>query len=517
MWRAFINGSTYDLRTRDPIEDDPTGTRPWAAERSVRARVVALLLLDGPPAQPGRVSSLKLTGVQITGTLDLSGGQVTPYVELNACRFEKQVLLPECQLGTLRMVSCAIPRLEAARLRASGDLHLPRCRIPHGIRLSDANIGTDLLLNQLVVYGDRRGLSIVADGLSVAQDLQAELLVSHGEFSMRGATIGGSLSLRGSRLIHPSGERAFNAPQLTVERSLYMTAAAVGAEPEGPGSGSSTTPPYGISSTTVPGMRRFQRFECQGGLRLDDGRFGHTVDFYRARFVLRDGQEISLRRVQTPELRWLGKRPERGKVVLSGATVVNLVDQAESWPGPGGLRMEGFTYENLVPRGSFTLSMRLEWVEAATAEYNPEPYERLAATLRGSGEDADARKVLLAKQRRRRETLPPAGMLWGFLQDWTVAYGYRPGRAALWMVVLWAAGALLFSRFPPEPLKRDEHPDWDPYLYTLDLLLPVIDLGQSAAWRPAGAWQWATAALILLGWILATTVATGATRLLRRN
>jgi hypothetical protein len=204
-------------------------------------------------------------------------------------------------------------------------------------------------------------------------------------------------------------------------------------------------------------------------------------------------------------------------VVLSGAAVGNLIDRAESWPGPGGLRMEGFTYENLVPRGSFTLAMRLEWVAAATPEYNPEPYERLATTLRNSGEDADARKVLLAKQRRRRETMPLAGKLWGYLQDWTVAYGYRPGRAAVWMAVLWAAGALVFSRFPPEPLKPGEAPDWDPSLYTLDLLLPVIDLGQGNAWRPEGAWQWVTAALILLGWILATTVATGATRLLRRN
>jgi hypothetical protein len=33
-------------------------------------------------------------------------------------------------------------------------------------------------------------------------------------------------------------------------------------------------------------------------------------------------------------------------------------------------------------------------VAAATAEYNPEPYERLAAVLRAGGEDEDAREVL---------------------------------------------------------------------------------------------------------------------------
>ncbi len=137
--------------------------------------------------------------------------------------------------------------------------------------------------------------------------------------------------------------------------------------------------------------------------------------------------------------------------------------------------------------------------------------------LRNSGEDADAREVLLAKQRRRRETLPLAGKLWGYLQDWTVAYGYRPGRAALWMAVLWAAGTVAFSHYRPVPLKADEAPEWNGTLYALDLLLPVINLGQDGYWRLEGAWQWVAAVLILLGWILATTVAAGATRLLSRG
>jgi hypothetical protein len=205
-------------------------------------------------------------------------------------------------------------------------------------------------------------------------------------------------------------------------------------------------------------------------------------------------------------------------VVLSGAKVVKLVDTSTSWPAaPGRVALEGFLYENLAPRGHFPLPRRLAWVEAATPEYSPEPYERLAAVLRASGEDADAREVLLAKQRRRRATLPPAAKAWGYLQDWTVVYGYRPGRAALWMVLLWAAGTLLFSRLDPDPIKADEHPHWNATLYALDLLLPVVDLGQDGQWKLQGAWQWGAAALVMLGWILATTVAAGASRVLRRG
>ncbi|WP_326697028.1 oxidoreductase [Streptomyces sp. NBC_01754] len=514
MWQSFRNGTTYDLRTRDPVRDDPFAPFPWGPERSVDARTVARLLLDGPPARPGRVAALKLRGVRIAGKLDLAGGRVSPYVEFTGCRFEQEVVLPECRFTTLRMVGCSVPRLDAARLHTEGDLHLPRCRVERGIRLTDAQIGTDLLLNQLSVGPDRRGRAFVGDGMSVAQDLQAEMIETRGELSLRGATVGGSLSLRGSRLRAVDGRRALNAPQLSVERTLYMTEAWVSVETGNQG----TTPPYGIAhgSGPVPGTLA-QVFECRGAVRLDDGRFGDAVDLHKARFVLGGPEELSLRRIVTPELRFNAERPEKGRVVLNGARVVTLIDVSTSWPGPGGLAMGGFVYENLVPYGHFPLSRRLEWVLAATPEYVPEPYERLATVLRSCGEDADAREVLLAKQRRRRETLPAAGRAWGYLQDWAVAYGYRPGRALVWMAVLWAAGTVAFSRCQPLAIKDDEHPQWNAALFALDLLVPVIDLGQAGYWRLEGGWQWTAAGLVLAGWILATTVATGASRLLRRN
>ncbi|HEY9437138.1 MAG TPA: oxidoreductase [Streptomyces sp.] len=514
MWQSFRNGTTYDLRSHDAARDDPFAPHVWGPERSVGARTVARLLLSGPAARPGRVAALKLRGVRITGKLDLAGGRVAPYVELTGCRFEQEVVLPECHFTTLRMVGCAMPRLEAARLHTEGDLHLPRCRIERGIRLTDAHIGTDLLISQIVLGPDRQGRALVGDGMSVAQDLQAEMISTRGELSLRGATVGGSLSLRGSRLRATGGLRALNAPQLSVERTLYMSEAWVAVDTGIQG----TTPPYGIVGSITPARgSRAQVFECRGAVRLDDGRFGDAVDLHQARFVLAPHEELSLRRIVAPELRFNAERPEEGRVVLNGARVVTLIDVSSSWPGPGGLAMGGFVYENLAPHGHFPLSRRLEWVLAATPEYVPEPYERLAAVMRSCGEDADAREVLLAKQRRRRETLPLAAKLWGYLQDWTVAYGYRPGRAAVWMAVLWAAGTVAFAHYSPAPIKGSEHPEWNAPLYALDLLVPVINLGQDGYWRMEGGWQWAAAALVLLGWILATTVAAGASRTLRRG
>lgn len=504
MWQAFRNGSVYDLRSGDAMEDDPHGGHPWGPERSVRARIVCWLLLEGPPALSGRVSSLKLSGLQITDVLDLAGGEVVPYAELKHCRFEKEVLVPEAKFTTLRLVNCSIPRVEAARVHTEGDLHLPRCRIHNGMRLTDAQIGTDLLINQAVIYRDRRGNSIMGDGLSVGQDLQAEMMESHGQLSLRGAKVGVSFSLRGSKLANPYGQRALNAPQMTVERTLYMTPAALGDPPMTSG----MTPPRGT---------RIQRFECQGGVRLDDGRFGDAVDLAQARFTLENDQEVSLRRVQTPSCassarprsaarsscpaprsspsstsRPAGRVPAASRWV---ASVTRTSCRRAASRSPGG-------WPGWRPRPpSTTPSRTRSWPPScATAARTPTPA-----------------RCCSPSSSRRRETLPIAAKLWGFAQDWTVAYGYRPGRAALWMAVLWAVSAVAFARADHPAIKPGEHPNWNPALFSLDLLLPVIDLGQDSYWQLRGGWQWFAAILILLGWVLATTVAAGATRLLRRN
>ncbi|MBA0050358.1 oxidoreductase [Streptomyces sp. AJS327] len=517
LWQAFRNGSQHDLRTGRAEWDDPNSDHPWGPERTVRARVIALLLLHGPPPLLGRVTALHLYGAYVTGCLDLSGGSVGSYVELGFCRFQKEVRISETRLNTARLVDCYLPRLEAARLATDGDLHLPRCTIPEGVKLTDATIGTDLMLNEATVGSGRGSRAVAADGITVSQELQASLLVTDGQVSLRGATVGSSLHMYGSVLRNRGGQHALYAPQITVEQVASFAEARRDRSQQILG----TTPPTGTAypfTTEGDAHLNGKPFECTGGMVLDDGRFGSSLLIENARLTLRSDQELSLRRIHTPELGFTPQPPESGRVVLSGASVEKLLDRVGSWPSGQRLWMAGFTYQQAIPKeGHFNVRQRLQWVASATPEYSPEPYEQLAAMYRATGEDTNARTVLLEKHRRRRETLPLLGKLWGYLQDWTVAYGYRPAQAALWMAVLWASGTLLFSQRPPGALKGEEAPHWSAALYVLDLLLPVISLGHDSAWNPAGGYQWAAAVLILLGWTLATTIAAGATRLLSRQ
>jgi len=170
-----------------------------------------------------------------------------------------------------------------------------------------------------------------------------------------------------------------------------------------------------------------------GGIRLDDGRFGEVIDLEWARFMLTADQEISLRRAQTQQLRFLGERPQDGRVVLSGARVENLVDSPKSWPGRGQMLIDGFVYDHPMPFGSFPVEQRLAWLADATAKYSSQPYEQLAATYRRSGDERATRPVHRAQQRRLRADLPRPRRAWHAARD---APGSFVTRGPLFVIAL---------------------------------------------------------------------------------
>jgi hypothetical protein len=184
-------------------------------------------------------------------------------------------------------------------------------------------------------------------------------------------------------------------------------------------------------------------------------------------------------------------------------------------PWPARTFTSGLTYDSLDPIPE--VSAQVELLEQNAAGYEPQSYEQLASVYQRVGRDADARAVLMAKQRHRRGNQPFALKVWSYLQDWTVGYGYSPWRAALWLAGLAFIGTVAFSIKHPAPLKPAEAPEFNPALYALDLLLPIISFGQEGAFDPHGWQQWLAAGLVLAGWILATTVVAGVTRVLSRQ
>jgi hypothetical protein len=182
---------------------------------------------------------------------------------------------------------------------------------------------------------------------------------------------------------------------------------------------------------------------------------------------------------------------------------------------PGRLYLNGLTYTALQPY--LSAAQRLEALERDEDGYHPQPYEQLAAYYRALGYDEQARAVLLAKQRRRREGLSFAGKAWGYLQDVVVGYGYRPARALVWLVVLVALTAGYFSAYPPHPSAGSAHAQFQPVIYAFYAVVPVLNIGQPNPYPVSAPGQWIVLVAQVAGWTLATTVIAGITRAISRN
>ncbi|MEV0612413.1 hypothetical protein AB0I81_03745 [Nonomuraea sp. NPDC050404] len=362
-------------------------------------------------------------------------------------------------------------------LNAESGLFLSLIETEGIVWLEAATIGRTLNLNgaRLNNPGD---LVLAGDGLVVDGMLQArEGLTAEGEISLMDASVTGAVRFHGARLVNPGGA-ALSANGITVGKVLSLS----------------------------------EGFSAQGRIRLANARIGSRLSLYDATLEAPGGKALNCRRLEAQELGLRTAKPIAGTVDLRHARIGVLQDDSEVWPDR--LRMDGLAYEVLDPM--LPAAERLGWLRRDPDGYLPNAYEQLAATYGRLGSEADARETLLAGQQQRRTTLPWYARFWGHLQDATVGYGFRPLRAAGWLLALLVLGTVVFGLAEPPPLKRGESPAFNALVYTLDLLLPIIDFGQEKAFNPGGATQWLAYGLIVSGWVLATTIAAGLTRSLRR-
>jgi hypothetical protein len=123
-------------------------------------------------------------------------------------------------------------------------------------------------------------------------------------------------------------------------------------------------------------------------------------------------------------------RPDGG-VDLTAARVGSFLDEQQTWPASLWLRR--FVYD-MLENDQVSVRDRLGWLRRQQGGYTPQPYEQLAAAYRSDGRAEAARRVLVAKQWRRRRWFNP----WNWLLYATVGDGYRSWLALVWLlIVLW--------------------------------------------------------------------------------
>ncbi|MGW3206813.1 membrane-associated oxidoreductase [Streptomyces sp. NPDC001135] len=438
--RAFPRGEPIDLRTSE--DEDPARAGDWGPERTVRAEVLRALLL-GYQTEPGEICALRLTGARITGLLDLQYAEIPHAIRFTACHFESPPNFDGAQTRQLDLVACCLPALSATAIHVTGTLRLTGSRVSGTATLKNAHVSGGILLDRAHL-GVNGGCALQLDNAFVGADVWAPELVALGEVRLGAARVEGAFGVAGARIENPTGN-AVDAAHLTV--GTVLDAGGLVAEGR-----------VRLTGTKVTGLLTFigARLRNPGGVALTVSNCEAAV------FSLWDAAPIV------------------GDVTMRYSHFKVIHAQPQVWPAA--VRLEGLTYETLVPR--LPAVQRLPLLTRDADGFVPHAYEQLAVSYRRVGDDAEARAVQLAKQRRRRITLPWYGKLWGWLQDATVGYGFRPTRAMCWLLALLFLGSLAYGTNHPPPAEHGKGPVFNPVAYTLDLLLPFIDFGQQNAFTP---------------------------------
>ncbi len=213
-----------------------------------------------------------------------------------------------------------------------------------------------------------------------------------------------------------------------------------------------------------------------------------------------------------------------GAISLATARIGTLIDDAQCWQA-GGHSLDGLHYDRII--GPTDAASRISWLQQQhpvhlTFDFKPQPWEQLIKVLREMGHPHEAGQVAIAKQKQMRT----AGLIRGRVQNamhWlyvTLAdYRYRIGpiRTFYLMIGVWALCGVCFEFGrewgyfgPSNPLIHasaafencggagEGKPFWTsagcplppeyttlwPLAYSLDLLLPLVNLQQDIDWAP---------------------------------
>ena len=509
--------------------------RPAAAsiEVNIRAEFLACLACGGGGAPQGDAPSLQVLGAWVTGRLNLIEAAVPMSLWFYRCGFAATPLLDGARVqGDVSFPDCTLPGLRAQACTIAGTLALNAgCAVAGAVRLERASVGGDLDCDRAQLCTGERATDVprplVADDARISGNvLLRGGLRAHGEMRFVGARIGGDLCASFANLtagVDADGGRgiALNLDAVRVAGDVLLNA-----------------------GFAAGGQVRLRGARIDGDLDCTEAAFDVVGDaaWDGGAALLLDrahiGGTLVLQRLQTPL--------QGGS--LTDARAGALADDASSW-GQQHL-LDGFSYRRLGRGAPTDTPSRLNWLLRQHAlhlgeEHRPQPWRQLIGALRQMGHEASADDVAIGRERHLRSvgrigTAAPAALRW--LVRWGHAlfgffagYGHRPWRLVAWLVVLWlACGGLYWLAadqevMAPATVAGDKAaqcgvntpagpgpecsqplsgtPRFNPLVYSLDVLLPGLDLRQQGHWAPARDTPLGTATLALtwaealLGWL----------------
>jgi hypothetical protein len=469
-------------------------------------------------SRPGQ-RGLNLNYATIGGKLSCHELAVDGETRANNCRVTAQFTMASARLENPGGIAFFAGGLEVG----GGAFFTPGFVARGEFRLIGARLAANLSVED-GIFENPGGVAVNLGHASIST-LNADRVTCRGELDLEGASVSGDVRLAGAALETGDGPPALNAERAQIGGTLVLRHAKAAGEVNMRGvqvgerlmlTGAEFRNPFAVACrltrAQVTADVVCDRMTAEGQLRLAGATVGNMA--FLSRVTITDTADVAVdaRGMRTREL-VLHFAAVKGSVDLRQATVDVLRDDPEAWADQ--LYLTGLNYRALDP--TLPAGQRLHWLERDPEGYQSQPYEQLAAYYQASGQPVQARRVQYARERLRRRGKGPAFRVLSLIQDIAVGYGYRPLRALTWLGLLLVAGSVVFSVAPPPPLQPGAAPHFNGIIYTLDLMLPVVNLGQKYSFNPRGAEQWLSYFLMAAGWTLATTVAAGAARVLRRE
>ena len=519
--------------------------RRWGEERTVRAAVLRHLLVTRQ--WPLHAKGVQLRGVRIDGHLDLEGATLRCPLLLESCYLDasEAANLKYAAASSVTLIGCRLAGFTGEMLTAKA-LTLSCSTFTGPLRLAGVSVAGSFRCSGAQLTGrdeDGYAPSAYKSGyaLSAYKSKVGDVFLGEGftasAVELAGAEIAGSLSCSGAQLTGRDEDGyALTAAGIKVGGDVHL------------GDG----------------------FTAEGGISLISARFGGSLEVMPTRLAGNeedadqdddDEEEVSLDASNaqiTGALHWLPAEQVRGQVNLEGAAAGELKDDWTScngwknghWPCGGRLNLDGFTYVSLGGYERTSADQRLTWIrsqyrrsDTSWQGFATQPYEQLAAVYRHAGQDDQARKVAIARRAdlRKYGNLNRYRRFGNWFLDWSIKYGYQTWRAATGLaalfVVFLALSILAQHQHAIVPIGEIEglhpapsvtqcmsnYPCFYPVGYTIDTVIPIINVHQTDYWGPDGhaPWGWAWLGLTWvvtgLGWALATLLVAGYTGLVRRD
>ena len=491
--------------------------------------------------------------LEVDGDLGLGGVSSSRTVTLTGAHLHRALRLPGARL---RHGDDQQAALDADHLVVDGGIAANDGFEARGtVTMAGARVSGSVRLDGAILTADPgQRIAFFGDGMTVGHDFNAQRLTAEGEVRLVDVTIDSTLELRGATLANP-GDVALRLDRADISSSLYcdngFTAIgevrAIGAHVKGSVYlnhavlGTPAAAPGGLAPAGV--ALRLVRTRIDGDFGCWEDFVGHgTIDLARSsvcgEFWMHTTElkgypkAADLSNAQLTTLELIGDPPP-GFLDFTSAKADFFKDSAGYWQS-GDVILDGFEYRSIEMK-RVTVKRREQWLSRAMQAsrrkpggdhdgYLPQPYEQLAAAYRRAGDDAAARSIQLAKYKQRNRVTSWSrwySKLWNIVQDVAIGYGYRPLRAFLWLVGLFALGVVLFRYFSTPFWIASGHRTFtlsDSAGYTLDLMLPTSALQERDVWESAnGLGEVAAASLVVFGWVLTATVFAAAARVLQRE